>query len=242
MKTFAAVRKTDSEKQSERQTGMNLSRRLRATAQHFRKSAYLHSWGELVSWFVCFFCVCICLPAHQCSQCSVSPLCSSPVWFSPQPSFTLASLALPSSQCLSTCTSSPRWFSLYLSLCCSLTPCWFVCFQPHISPVSPVFPSPPVFLNCSWFVLSVLLSFVFLSCCLPFCSQFMSPAILLFKVLDCGFLDLGFQLVKACLLFPTWLPLRVLHFGLFVKIVTVRWEDVCHFHISLAKMQQVAAG
>ena len=83
---------------------------------------YFLAWCHDLGFLVCGFPVLLwrsllpCLPADLCSWCSVSLLCSSTVWLSPQTCLTSASLALPCFQRLSTCTSSPWWWVFPLSL------------------------------------------------------------------------------------------------------------------------------
>ena len=108
-----------------------------------------------------------------------------------------------------------------LSLCFPLTLCQFVCFLPHVSPLSLV---SPVFLwlvtvlgspLCSclvlwgfWLVLSFIITYLYYFCillCLPFSHQFLGAR-------NFTLLDLGFW-TSAHYVLSTWLPLCVLCWG-----------------------------
>ena len=116
------------------------------------------------------------LPAHLCSRCYVSHTC-----------LTSALLAL---------------LVVYVSLCCSLTLCWFVCSHPLVS-CAPVPWSSRV--HCVPDLFPVVFRFVI------FPWDFPLPV---FCYLLFGF-HIGHQLNKACFLFSTCLPLCVCIWFLF---------------------------
>ena len=113
-------------------------------------TVYCHGFSFWFSCFLFYFVVissCVFL-SHSASRSCVSNI---PFSFSSLISCLVsASLALPCSQCFSTCTSSTNKFSLYLRLCCSLTLYRFVC---SVSPYQSCVPCIPVFLPVFfWFL------------------------------------------------------------------------------------------